>query len=213
MWALPAPHGKRLRLALVRPTGDEEQRLVLVVFLEQTGILESRDHGVLALDARERHGTDLLGVEVPPTLPIELAHEGGDEAGLKEVDEAVAYVAAVLEVDGQIEEVVSALVTHVHLLQQHLLVVLVRDIPHHDGGSHFLVCTDTMKVDHEVRVDLIASASLVVAPLVMPSLVACVPVQTERSSCYAPPSTGLPLLVHLRHWLRVTSVVVLGDPV
>ena len=49
---------------------------------------------------------------------------------IQEVDEAVAHVALVLEVDRQIEEVVGAFVADIDLLEQHLLLVLVRNITH-----------------------------------------------------------------------------------
>lgn len=123
-------HREGFGLASVGPAGVEQQRLVLVVLLEQAGVLEARDHGLLALDAGEGHGAYLLAVEALPALPVEGVHEGRDVLRVQEVDEAVAHVAAVLEVDGQVEEVVRALVTHVHLLEQHLLVVLVRDVAH-----------------------------------------------------------------------------------
>jgi hypothetical protein len=122
--------GEGLWLAHIGAARVEEQRLVLVVLLQQTRILEACDHRALALDARERHGAHFLAVEALPALAVELVHEGRDVAGVQEVNKTVAHVTAVLEIDGQIEEVVRALVSQIHLLQQHLLVVLVGDVPH-----------------------------------------------------------------------------------
>lgn len=76
--------------------------------------------------------TYLLGVKVFPTLRVELAEEGDDAAVVHEVDERVAHVALVLEVDGQVEKVVGAPVGGVYLLEEHRLRVLVRDVPDHD---------------------------------------------------------------------------------
>ena len=52
--------GEGLRLSPVRPTGVEEQRSVLVILVQQAGVLESRDHALLALDARKRHCAHFL---------------------------------------------------------------------------------------------------------------------------------------------------------
>lgn len=76
--------------------------------------------------------THLLGVEVLPALRVELAEERHDAAVVDEVDEGVADVALVLEVDRQVEEVVGAAVRGVDLLQQHRLRVLVGDVADHD---------------------------------------------------------------------------------
>lgn len=82
-------------------------------------------------------------------------HKGRDELRVEEVDEAVAHIAPVLEVDGQVEEVVCPLVVEVDLFQQHLLVVFVGDVAHHDGGSALLVLADAGQVQGEVGVDII----------------------------------------------------------
>mmetsp|Transcript_17758 Transcript_17758/g.39367 ORF Transcript_17758/g.39367 Transcript_17758/m.39367 type:complete len:349 (+) Transcript_17758:1345-2391(+) len=156
---LPTPavaaEGEGLRLAPVRAAGVEEQRLVCIVLLQQRRVLEALDHGLLALDAREGDCAHLFAVEALPALPIELVHEGRDALGVQEVYEAVAHVASVLEVDGQVEEVVAALVLRVHLLQQHSLCVLVRDVAHHDGGPALQLLADAAKVQRKIRLDLV----------------------------------------------------------
>jgi len=58
----------------------------------------------------------------------------------RQVDERVANVALVLEVDGQVEEVVAAAELLVHRLQQHLLRVLVGDVLNHQRGAPVLHC-------------------------------------------------------------------------
>ena len=121
--------GEWLWLALVRTAAVEEQRLVLIVLLQQRGVLKARDHGTLTLNARKGNCAYLLRVERLPALPVELHHEGRNEFGVQKVDEAVTHVAAVLEVNGKVEEVICALMVHIHLFQQHLLIVLVGNIP------------------------------------------------------------------------------------
>ena len=63
---------------------------------------------------------------------VELAEEGNDAAVVHKVNERVAHVALVLEVDGQVEEVVRPSVGSVDLLEKHRLRVLVGDVADHD---------------------------------------------------------------------------------
>lgn len=111
----------------------EKQWLVLIVFLHQTGVLESGNHRVLALNSSESYGADFLRVKAPPFLPLKVFDEGRDELGVQEIDETVANIALVLEINRKIEEVISATVRNVHFIEQHLLAVFVGNIPNHDG--------------------------------------------------------------------------------
>lgn len=123
-----AAHRKGLRFASVWAGGVEQQGLVLVILLQQRRVLEPRNHSLLALDACKGHRAHLLRVEALPTLPVEGVDEGGNVLRVEKVDEAVPHVATILEVDGQVEEIVRALMPDIDFLQQHLLVVLVGDV-------------------------------------------------------------------------------------
>ena len=57
------------------------------------------------------------------------------------VEESVAHVALVLEVDRQVEEVVLALELLVYGSEQHLLRVLVGDVLDHERGALVVPCT------------------------------------------------------------------------
>ena len=52
---------------------------------------------------------------------------------MDEVDEGVSYVAPILVINRQVEEVISAFLGLVHSAYKHGLGVLVRDILNHDG--------------------------------------------------------------------------------
>ncbi len=55
---------------------------------------------------------------------------------VEEVDEGVAHVAAVAEVDRQVEEVEGAVeALLVQVVEQHALAVLVGDVAEHEGGA------------------------------------------------------------------------------
>jgi len=68
---------------------------------------------------------------------------------MREVDECVAYVAVVLQVDGQVEEVIGVLVKRVNTLQKHLLGVLVRDVLYHYCRSPIHALQDPLNVQLE----------------------------------------------------------------
>ncbi|TYZ61020.1 hypothetical protein PybrP1_009600 [[Pythium] brassicae (nom. inval.)] len=123
---------ERLRLAAVRAGAREHERPVRLVLVEQARVLKARDHRLLALEPRVRDRADLLAVKVRPLLRVELLVERHNGRGLDEVDERVAHVALVLEVDREVEEVVAPAVPRVDLCEQHLLRVLVRDVAHHE---------------------------------------------------------------------------------
>lgn len=94
----------------------EYKRPVRFVLLQQTRVLEPRDHGLLSLQPRVRDRADLLAVEVGPLLVVKLLVEPHNVRWIHEVDERVAHVALVLEIDGQVEEVVLAVMALIDLL-------------------------------------------------------------------------------------------------
>ena len=81
---------------------------------------------------------NFLAVESLPLALVEALGERQDVLGLNHVDECVADIALVLEVDGQVEEVVQAAELLVDGLQQHLLRVLVGDVLDHQRCPHVL---------------------------------------------------------------------------
>jgi hypothetical protein len=89
----------------------------------------------LALDPPICDLTDLLRVEPLPPLGIEDLVDLKDKNWIHKVNEGIAHVALVLEVDRQVEEVIGAFVGLVDLLEEHLLGVFVRDILNHNRGS------------------------------------------------------------------------------
>lgn len=78
---------------------------------------------------------------------MEGLHESGNRARAEKIDEAVSNIASVLEIDRQIEEVISAGVLLVHLFQQHLLCVFVWDIPNLHGDAQQRTITGFSKKD------------------------------------------------------------------
>ena len=87
------------RRALVNAMRHEEARLHFQRLRQQRRVLESLDHGLLALDARVRDLAHLVRVEAVPLLVVELLVKGRDVSGRDEVDKGVADVTLVLEVD------------------------------------------------------------------------------------------------------------------
>lgn len=74
---------------------------------------------------------DLLAIELLPFLAVKFLDERNDVRWPHHVDESIAYIALVLEVNGQVEEVVGAAELLINGGQEHLLGVLVGDVLDH----------------------------------------------------------------------------------
>ena len=89
---------------------------------------------------------DFLAVEPFPFPLVESGHQRQDVLGMHHVDESVANIAFVFEVNWQIEKVVLAAELLVDSLQQHLLCVLVWNVFDHEGGPCVLPCTHNHRI-------------------------------------------------------------------
>jgi len=80
-------------------------------------------------------------------MPAEVKKGGStDGGGLAEIDEGVAKVAFVLEVNWQVEKVVGPGVSCVDEIEEVALCVLVWDVFDHDGGALVLTLLDPRHV-------------------------------------------------------------------
>ncbi len=89
--------------------------------------MDCRSH----LNAGVTDVADLLAVELLPLLAIKLLDEGDDVLWANHVDEGVAHIALILEINWQVEEVVGSMELFVNGCQQHLLRVLIGDVLDH----------------------------------------------------------------------------------
>ena len=90
------------------------------------------DEAAFALDATVCDLADFLRIESLPRLVIQVLIKRHNVDWIDEVDEGVADVAAIVEVERQVEKVVPTLMKPVDALKQHLLRVLVRNVSDHD---------------------------------------------------------------------------------
>lgn len=74
---------------------------------------------------------DLLAVELLPLLSIKLLDEGDDVLWANHVDEGIAHIALVLEINWQVEEVIGSMELFIDGCQQHLLCVLIGNVLDH----------------------------------------------------------------------------------
>merc|ERR1719247_3868625 len=93
------------------------------------------------LNASPRDGADLVAIERAQLVSIQCLEELLRDIVLHEVDERVASVALVSEIDRQIEEVKTLLVESelVDNGQKHSLGVLIRDISQHHRRTQALI--------------------------------------------------------------------------
>ena len=111
----------------------------------------------LALDTSVGDLTDLLRIEGFPRLIVQVCVERHDIDRVYEVDEGVADIASVVQVEGQIEEVEASCVISVDALQQHLLSVLVGDVSDHDCRAKVFSAQDSVQIDRKLRVRLLVA--------------------------------------------------------
>jgi hypothetical protein len=102
---------------------------------------------LLSLNASIRDCADLLTVEAGPLLALNPREEGGDGLWINEVDEGVAHIALVLEVNGEVNEVVLPFVSLVDEIKEHILGVLVWDVPDHQRGALIYPVLDVVKIN------------------------------------------------------------------
>lgn len=70
---------------------------------------------------------------------------------MHEVNEGISHIALILEVDGQVEEVVVHSVLLIDQVQQHRLRVLVWNVLYHYCGSGVQAKAHLVEVDFEVH--------------------------------------------------------------
>ena len=102
---------------------------------------------LLTLIASVSDLADFLRVESFPRFTIEVLVKGDNENWVHEIDECVAYVAVVLQVDWKVEKVVAASMKLIDFLQQHLLRVLVWDVSNHDRSARILTSQNTTQIN------------------------------------------------------------------
>lgn len=107
--------------------------------LHDIGVLEVVDQCCWALYPGISQFADFLAVEPAPPFAVELKVELGYELGVDEVDKRITHVARVVGVYRQVEEVVFVPVVLVHLIDQHLLRVLIRYVPNHYSRTSIIL--------------------------------------------------------------------------
>ena len=81
---------------------------------------------------------NFLAVEALPLSLVESGHQGQDVFGLDHIDEGVAHIALVLEINWQVKEVILSAELLVDGLKKHLLCVFVRDVLYHQCCARVL---------------------------------------------------------------------------
>lgn len=120
------------------------------------------DEVALALEAAVGDLANLLRVEGLPRLVVEVLIEGHDKEGVDEVYESVADIASVIQIQGQVEEIISALMMPVNAIKQHILRVLVGNVTDHNRRASILSAQNAVQVYSELRVGVLAAATLLV---------------------------------------------------
>jgi len=130
----------------------EDDGTALFVLVHQRRVLEVLNQLVLSLDARKSDLTHFLAVELLPGARVMPMVKINHRIRCQQIDERVAHIALVLEIDGQVEKVVEAFVRLVHLGEQHLLRVLVGNVADHQCGAVLALRENVVHVERELPV-------------------------------------------------------------
>lgn len=87
----------------------------------------------LSLNSPIAELTNLLRVELWPSVSIELQIEANQKDGMGEVNEGISHIALVSEINGQIEEIKLTFMVLIQIGEEHFLVVLIRNILDHES--------------------------------------------------------------------------------
>lgn len=117
--------------------------------------MDDRSH----LNASVADVADLLAVELLPLLAVELVDEGDDVMWANHVDEGVAHIAFILEINRQVEEVIGPTEFLINGCQQHLLRVLIGDVLDHQRCT--LVITYKAAYDKSIEKEASTSSAFV----------------------------------------------------
>jgi hypothetical protein len=132
---------------------EDPRSAVFICLVHDAGLLKVTFKLLKALEASELNLTSLLGIEFDPLPPIEFLEEVKDEDRVNEVQECVADIRFVSEINRQVKEVILPLVSQVNLLEQQPLSVLVRDVPNHECRTLVLTTEDLVQVELEGMIE------------------------------------------------------------
>lgn len=114
------------------------------------GLIEVHFKLLQTLEAAVSYLTALFRVEHGPFLSVKLLVEIEDKVVMHEIHKRVPDIGHVLVVNGNIEEIVLALVVLVDFLKKQPLVILVRNVFDHHGGPHVIASLDSLDINDKV---------------------------------------------------------------
>ena len=115
------------------------------------------DEASFPLNATVGDLADFLRVERLPRLVVQVLIKRHNENRVDEVDKGVPNVTPVVKVQWQVEKVVFALMKPVDALKEHLLGVLVWNVPDHDGCARVLTPQDPVQIHRELRIAVLTA--------------------------------------------------------
>lgn len=114
------------------------------------GLIEVHFKLLQTLEAAVGYLTALFRVEHGPFLAVKLLVEIEDKVVMHEIHKRVPDIGHILVVNGNIEEIVLALVVLVDFLKKQPLIILVRNVFDHHGGPHVIAPLDSLDINDKV---------------------------------------------------------------
>jgi len=146
---------------------DDETRATERRLLHDRGVAELLDQSLAALDSRIRNLSSLVRSETRPGTTLHAVNDSKHAVGISEVDEGIADIATRLEVDTEVQKVVSTEADVVEDVLERHPVKLVRNVAKHDCSADIATVEDTLTTNTVV---LIVRVRSLVRATIRPSI-------------------------------------------
>jgi hypothetical protein len=105
------------------------------------------DQRLFPLNSSKGYSTNFIALKRPPFLAFELALQREDHSWMAYIQESVSIVALIPGVDGNIKEVIKALMLLIDLCKESLRAVFIGNISDHDRRPRFLPSKESWNTD------------------------------------------------------------------
>ena len=139
-----------VHLVLVRAWDLHDQRSHFDAPLSSWHIGKIVFQSFLTLNAAIGYLANFVAIKLLPLLIIESFEKIKDVDWIDKINEGITHIAAVFEIDWQVEEVILVLGLSIDGLQEHLLGILIWDVSDHNWSTRILTVRNVRQVQIEI---------------------------------------------------------------
>jgi len=105
---------------------------------------------ILSLNSSIGDVANLFTVKLFPFLVVKLLNKWNNTLWVDEIDKCIANIALILEINWEVEEIITCLEFNIYCFQQHLLSILVGNVLYHESCSLVNSTTYFLQVKFEL---------------------------------------------------------------